>query len=202
MNTRINVVFFLISASITSGAIYYLDEDFESSFPPTGWGIQSWGDFPQSANWVQDSGGPWGQYAYGYSNVGGTYLAAADLYTCAISVPVGSTFYYCFNYTRIDGIYGQPHSYFCIGTPPNPFFAPSSICNIELSQTSQWHTCDGSAVNTLGTNLAAAWRVYALCQGSYLPATISLSVDNARISDEPFTTVELSSLGSIKASFK
>jgi len=195
------VLFVLILATTTTNAIYYLNENFEGTWLPTGWGSQSWGDLPQYAYWQQSSDGPWGHYAFGYAEIGATYHIGADLYSCPFSVPAGATFYYCFNYKRINGIYGVTHGQFCIGSPTDPFFT-SYIYLIELSQTSQWQTCDGSVVNSSGTNKVAAWRVEAQCQGSFYPADIMMSIDNVRISDQPFTSIEPTSLGSIKAAFK
>ena len=70
MNRWIYIFFIMTIVATTASAIYYLSENFEGTWPPTGWSSQSWGDMPQYAYWQQSSDGPWGHYAFGYAEIG------------------------------------------------------------------------------------------------------------------------------------
>jgi hypothetical protein len=112
-----------------------------------------------------------------------------------MTIPENITIYFRFNYKRTQSEYGDHSATFAIGTNLNPILGP--YINLQnLDTIGPWTTVTGEANTNLGTTYRARWFI------STTPQYTHLQIDNVYISDEPFISVEPTSLGNIKALFR
>jgi hypothetical protein len=183
----------LLAAAAANGAYYYLNQNFEGSWLPPGWSIQT--ATPNgNAGWAQVTG-PYGYCARGFAySYYYQYPCYGFLYSPNFYVPAGTTLYYRFDYARTyGGSSGSTGAGFYLYRGTSPVYMRS------LDGLTDWTVASGSTpINTAGSYYGM-WMIKAA--GTGLNYTY-LYLDNVALSDELVEAAAPASLGRVKALFR
>jgi len=177
-----------------AGATTFVNEDFEGTFPPTGWKKEC----SNRGNWTRGTGGPWGPYASGSTYSAESGLSRAALFTLQFNVRAEMRLSYRFDYGHFDvGHQSYTGALFYIAYQDQP---PGTPVYVKLSKTSGWKRFSGEAVFYRAGPVKATWAVW--CENTWRYGYSYLRVDNVLIADKPSPAVAPASLGRVRALFR
>ncbi|NIT36801.1 MAG: hypothetical protein GTN49_09910 [candidate division Zixibacteria bacterium] len=179
-----------LAAAAAGATQYYVNENFDGNWPPAGWRRVTGG-------WMQESEGPWGNYALGYRTTTGQERAYATLESCPFTVRANSTVYWHFCHAeRTLGVPGSAGAEFYLrydGSSEDIFRTPLTW--------GEWKHAFGSAKVAEARPLRAGFSGWVTAYPGH-SAYVIISLDNVQFADESLVGVSPASLGRVKALFR
>jgi hypothetical protein len=175
-----------------AGAVtqYYVNERFEGTWPPAGWRYVA-------GAWLQETGGPWGKYAFGYRTTTGQNRVYTTFESCPFAVRANSTVYWHFcQAARTLGVPASAGAEFYLrydGSSENIYWKPLTF--------GEWKHVHGSTKVVEGRPLRVGFSGWVTAWPGH-SAYVLMSLDNVQFADESLVGVSPISLGRIRALFR